>query len=72
MIRDGVEVVLIRCHGGPGAGTRFVPLTDLGGARPPPEELPSPAGRYVRQNYSRLPRGDHPNVCRGADYRWEG
>jgi hypothetical protein len=71
VIENGVEVVLISTRGGPYPGKRFLPITQLAPAWPPPDEIPAPGGKYVKTVQSELPHGSHPNVARGAEYEWE-
>lgn len=74
MVKDGVEVILVRTRGGPHQGVRFMPVTKLAAAWPPPDEIAAHGGRYVKVSQSALTEGEaaHPNVARGAEYEWRG
>jgi hypothetical protein len=68
------EVVVLRMVGGPHAGDRHGPVSDLGGW-PLPERLESPlltSGYYRKVSESQLPVevAAHPNLMRGAQYEW--
>lgn len=68
------EVVLLRMVGGPHAGDRSGPVSDLGGW-PLPERLESPlltSGYYRKVSESQMTAemAQSPNLMRGAQYEW--
>jgi hypothetical protein len=72
MFQDGIEQVTIRTIGGPHPGNRIVPITMVGGKWPLPNSFPLDGGVYVKQHESDLTEeyAKHPNVSRGAAYKW--
>ena len=73
MFENGIEQVTIRLTGGPFQGNRIVPINQIGGNWPLPNKIKYEGGEYIKIRESELTaeQANHPNVCRGAEYKWQ-